>query len=79
MATTIRGVELPEGVHLEEVLFEFQTFGRAARVVAVDPASNTEIVMVGDPSHGEETLKRLAIRKLAFVIAKKQKAARGEG
>ena len=75
---TIRGVKLPEGVHLDEVLFEFQTIGRSARVVAVDPASNTEVVMVGDPSYGEETLKRLAIRKLAFVIAKKQKAARGE-
>jgi len=75
---TIRGVKLPEGVHLEEVLFEFQTVGRSARVVAVDPVTNTEIVMVGDPSYGEETLKRLAIRKLAFVIAKKQKAARRE-
>ena len=60
----------PEDVHLSEVIFEFRQIGRQVRVVAVDPATNTEITMVGDPGAGKETLKRLAIRKLRYVIAR---------
>jgi hypothetical protein len=56
------------------VLFEFRRVGNSIRVVAVDPVTNTEITMVGAPGCGEETLKRLAARKLAYVISKKQKA-----
>jgi len=59
---------------LSEVLFEFRRVGNSVRVVAVDPVTNTEITMVGAPGCGEETLKRLAARKLAYVISKKQKA-----
>ena len=60
----------PEDVHLREVLFEFQRQGNYVRVIAVDPDSNTEVMMVGDPQVGEEHLKRIAIRKLKYVIAK---------
>lgn len=57
---------------LREVLFEFHMLGRSIRVVAIDPASNTEITMVGAPGYGERMLKRLAARKLAYVIGRKQ-------
>ncbi len=57
---------------LSEVLFEFHRVGNSVRVVANDPVTKTEITMVGAPSYGEETLKRLAARKLAYVIAKKR-------
>ena len=60
----------PEEVHLTEVLFEFQRQGRQVRVVAVDPRTNTEITMIGDAKAGNEMLKRLAVRKLRYVIAR---------
>jgi len=59
-------------VPLRDVLFEFHVLGRSIRVVAIDPDSNTEITMVGAPGCGERTLKRLAARKLAYVIGRKQ-------
>ncbi len=61
----------PEDVYLPQVLFEMQRQGNYVRVIAVDPRSNTEITMVGDRNAGDEHLKRLAIRKLKYVIAKK--------
>jgi hypothetical protein len=59
-------------VSLHEVLFEFHIRGRSIRVVAIDPVSNTEVTMVGDRGYSEHILKRLAARKLSYVIAKKQ-------
>ncbi len=69
-----KGLESPAGVSLSEVLFEFRRVGNSVRVVAIDPVTNTEITMIGAPGCGEETLKRHAARKLAYVIAKKQSA-----
>ena len=62
----------PDDVELPEVLFEFTRVGNAIRVVAIDPESGTEIVMVGAPGYSKEHLKRLAMRKLAYAIAKRQ-------
>ena len=61
---------LPEG--LSEVLFEFRPVGNILRVTAIDPKSGTEVIMVADPKYGEEVIKRLAARKLAYVISKKK-------
>lgn len=61
------------GPSLREVLFEFWYVGRSARVVAIDPITNTEVTMVGASGYDKETLKQMAARKLAYVIAKKQK------
>lgn len=44
---------------------------RAIRVAAIDPVTRIEVIMVGAPGYGEEALKRLAARKLAYVIAKR--------
>ncbi|MCK5547021.1 MAG: hypothetical protein KAI27_06570 [Rhodospirillaceae bacterium] len=65
-----RGIALPEG--LSEVLFEFRPVGRILRVTAIDPKTGTEVIMVADPKYGEATIKRLAARKLAYVISKKK-------
>ncbi len=66
-------------VYLPEVLFEFHHTGvsnAAIRVVAIDPITKTEVTMVGAPGYGDETLKRLAARKLAYVIARRQREKR---
>ncbi|MEX2449612.1 MAG: hypothetical protein WD407_02040 [Rhodospirillales bacterium] len=60
----------PEDIQLREVLFEFYREGNAVRVCAIDPRSNTEITMVGAAGYPEEVLKRMAIRKLKYVMAK---------
>ena len=65
-------------VYLPEVLFEFRRVGKALRVVAVDPITNTGVTMVGDPKRGRETLKRLAARKLVYVLAKRRKGRAGK-
>jgi hypothetical protein len=61
----------PEDVYLKEVLFEFHQVGKVVRVNAIDPRTGTEVTMVGEPKYGQEALKRLATRKLRYVIAKK--------
>ncbi len=57
--------------NLGEVIFEFIPMGRCVKVAAVDPATLTEVSIVGDPAVGETLLKRQARRKLAYVLAKK--------
>jgi hypothetical protein len=65
----------PEDVNLTEVLFEMTRVGNYVRVNAIDPTTGTEVTMVGAAGAGEETLKRLAARKLAYAIAKRRKAS----
>ena len=57
---------------LREVLFEFRQVGSILRVIAIDPKTGTEIIMVADPRYGEEAIKRLAARKLAYVLSRKK-------
>ena len=60
-------------VYLPEVLFEFHRRGKFVKVSAIDPRTNTEVSMVGSPRYGQVLLKRLALRKLAYVIAKRKR------
>ena len=55
---------------LNEVLFQFIPQGNYVKVIAVDPHTNTEIVMVGDRRSGKQTLERTAIHQLRHVISK---------
>lgn len=73
----VKNLDLPEGVHLGEVLFEFRKVGNVLRIAAIDPVTRTEVVMVGAPGYSEATLKRLAARKLAYVLAKNKRKRRG--
>jgi hypothetical protein len=53
-----------------EVIFEFLRLGSVVKVTAVDAASGIEASIVGDPAAGEPALKRLARRKLDYVMAR---------
>jgi hypothetical protein len=55
---------------LGEVLFEFRQVGSYLKVSAIDPVTNTEISIVATPGMDRSALKRMALRKLAFVIDK---------
>ena len=57
---------------LGEVLLQFIPQGNYVKVIAVDPHTNTEVVMVGDRRSGKQTLERTAIQKLRYVIKKNQ-------
>jgi hypothetical protein len=61
-------------IHLGTVLFEFIRQGNSVKVSAIDPVTTTEVSIVGDPRVGVETLKRVATRKLEYVMARKGKA-----
>ena len=64
-----------KGVYLPEVLFEIRRVGRSARVAAIDPITGTEVILVEPAKLSLKDMKRVAARKLAYVMAKKQAAA----
>lgn len=66
-----------DGVYLPEVLFEFRTVGKSYRVVAIDPITQTEVTMIAPVKASREDIKKVAARKLAYVIGKKQAAMNG--
>jgi hypothetical protein len=53
------------------VIIEFIRVGSYVKVSAVDPLSMVEVSIVGNPASGEAILKRTAIRKLKYVLEKK--------
>ena len=61
---------------LGEVLLEFVPQGRFVKVIAIDPVSRVEVSVVGDRMSGPETLKRVAVNKLKYVLGKRDEAAR---
>ncbi|NQU61238.1 MAG: hypothetical protein HQ512_08925 [Rhodospirillales bacterium] len=58
-------------VYLPEVLFEFRQVGNSVRVTAIDPITSIEITMVAPSRGSQEDVKKIAARRLAYVIAKK--------
>ena len=62
-----------------EVLIEIIQMGSSVKVSAVDPVTGTEVSIVGPPSVGEETLKRNAVNKLHYVLAKRRGGGRSGG
>ena len=58
-----------------EIIVEFFQVGAYVKVSAVDTATYTEVSIVGDPTRGEEALKRAAIRKLEYVMKRDGKLA----
>lgn len=59
-------------VYLPEVLFELRQVGKSVRVVAIDPITRTEVVMVVPSKTTREEIKRVAAQKLAYVLGKKK-------
>ncbi len=56
----------------KEIIFEFRRVGAYVKVTAMDPATLTEISIVGAPDAGEAMLKATARRKLEYVLEKKR-------
>jgi len=52
-------------------IIEFHRVGNAVKVSAFDPATLTEVSIVGAPSVGDSELTRLAVRKLEYMLAKR--------
>jgi hypothetical protein len=58
-----------------EVLLEFQAIGNTVKVTATDPLTLVEVSIVGSARAGDEALRRIAIRKLEYVLAKRRDGA----
>ncbi len=56
---------------LKEVIIEFHPVGAYVKVSAIDPETLTEVSIVGDPQAGEARLKRVAMQRLEYVLARK--------
>ncbi|MBI3444372.1 MAG: hypothetical protein HY055_03170 [Magnetospirillum sp.] len=55
-----------------EVLFEFHRVGNTVKVTAFHVPTLTEVSVVGAANAGEMQLKLLGLRRLEYVLAKKQ-------
>jgi len=64
----------PEDVYLPEVLIEYRRVGKMLRVIAIDPITRTEVIMITPAGTTRKEIKRHAARKLAYAIAKNQDA-----
>lgn len=56
-----------------EVLIEFHQIGNSVKVTAVDTVTLVEVSIVGAANASQELLKRMAVRKLDYVIDKRSK------
>ena len=65
--------EIDDGRDVDEYLFEIREVGNIMRVTVIDPYTGIEIVVVGSPQMSLFSLKMNAVRKLKYVIAKKEK------
>lgn len=59
-----------------QVLFEFIRQGAYMKVSAIDTQSNIEVCIVGSASAGEAILKATVLKKLEYVLDKKQRDGR---
>jgi hypothetical protein len=57
---------------LSEVIFEFLRHGNTVKVTAIDPETLIEVSIVGPAGAGEANLKAAAIKKLKYMIAKRE-------
>jgi len=55
-----------------EVLIEVQQLGNAVKVSAIDPATNTEVSVVGSAHATLYSLKMNAVRKLRAALRRKR-------
>ena len=56
-----------------DIIIEYRQLGNSVRVSAMDTKTLTEVTIVGPADAGEETLKRNVLKKLEYVMAKKQR------
>ena len=51
-------------------LLEFTVIGNSVKVTALDPVTQLEVSIVGDPRIGQHQLGRIAVRKLRYRLQK---------
>lgn len=56
----------------QDIIIEFHRIGNSVKVSAMDPATLTEVSIVGPANAGEEMLKRNVLRKLEYILARKK-------
>ncbi len=71
-----RGSPLMDRLNEGEVLLEYRRVGAYVKVSAIDPVTQTEVSIVGDPARSEAELARVAVNKLKYVMSK---IARADG
>lgn len=59
---------MTEKMQGREIIFEFRPIGNIMRVMAMDTATMTEVVIQGPVNAGETTLKKNALLRLEFVL-----------
>lgn len=59
-----------------EILIEFHQIGNSVKVTALDVVTMVEVSIVGAANASQEMLKRLAVRKLDYVLEKQKKESR---
>jgi hypothetical protein len=64
-----------EEVERGGVILEFVRLGPLIRVSAMDEDSLTEVVLQGPAGAGEAALRRAALRKLAYALARGRRRA----
>ncbi|MFN4231108.1 DUF6898 family protein [Parvibaculum sp.] len=56
-----------------EVIFEYMPVGGSVKVTAVDVATGLEVSVVGPSTAAQHELERIAVRKLRYMLEKKEK------
>lgn len=59
----------------DEVILEYQRVGAVVKVSAIDPETLVEVTIQGPASWGEAALRRTALSKLRYVLARRGLAA----
>lgn len=57
----------------EDYILEFRSIGKNMKVTAVDAQTGIEASIIGPSNGSKEDLSLLALRKLAYVLNKKEK------
>ena len=57
----------------DNYIIEFTLVGGSVKVTAVDPKTMTEVSIVGSPQYSQEFLTRQAVKKLEYVLSKREK------
>ncbi len=60
----------PAGGGDNGVIVEFHRIGNSIKVSAIDPATLTEVSIVGAPSLSEAQLTQAVMRKLEYVLSR---------
>ena len=62
---------MPKAIDPDAVILEFVRVGALVRVSAMEPNTLTEVVIYGPAHAGEADLRRLALRKLDYVLGRR--------